>query len=199
MNRLMKIVAPRRQRGFTLIELSIVALILLVLAVVGVPSIQSLLIENRAPAAARDLQSAAVKIRQVRAANGAIATPYTGIAIAELGSMLRGSSYEVTPAAPAAATAIAHSIGSGDATPSVTIAAGTLAIAGDSFTVSLADVARAACASFASTFARQAEVIAITPAGGGSAATVKAAGGTFSAQAAQTTCADSNTIALTFR
>lgn len=195
MKRLLNTASIRLQRGFTLIELSVVALILLVLAVVGIPAIQDLMVENRAPAAAKDLQSAVQKMRMARASSGASATPYSSVSIAELGAMLRNTSYEVTGNP---ATAVAHPIGSGAAAATTAIAVGTLTTAGDSFVVSLADVAGQACSSFASTFGRQAEGISITP-NGGSAATVKAAGGTFNAQLAQTTCGARNTISLTFR
>ena len=189
------------QTGFTLIELTVVFLILVVLAVIAVPRIQSLIIENKTPTVARELQSAVTRMRGSRA--GAGATPYTGIAIAELGANLRNTSFTIDGPP---ATAVSHTLGSGAAAPTITIGAvNTGAGAGSGFTVLFTDVDAAGCGPLASTLAGAAEAVQI---GGGAAVTTtgvganaKAIGGAFNPGAAQTACgaADAVDMAFVFR
>jgi len=187
----------RRQAGFTLVELTVVFLVIVVLTVLAVPRVQAIIIEGSTPSVAQEMQRAVNRIRAARAGSGV--TPYSGVSVAELGAVLRNTSYTVSPPAPAAANAVQHALGSGQGTASVTVASGTLVSAGDSFTVSFAEVDRAGCAPLMATLAASAEVVSITPSGASSATVVKANGGTFSGGLAQSTCADRNTLAFTFR
>ena len=187
----------RRQAGFTLVELTVVFLVIVVLTVLAVPRVQAIIIEGSTPSVAQEMQRAVNRIRAARAGSGV--TPYSSVSVAELGAVLRNTSYTVSPPAPAAATGVQHALGSGQGTASVTVASGTLVSAGDSFTVSFAEVDRAGCAPLMATLAASAEVVSITPSGASSATVVKSNGGTFSGGLAQSTCADRNTLAFTFR
>jgi Tfp pilus assembly protein FimT len=188
---------PRRQQaGFTLVEMTVVFLVIVVLTVLAVPRVQALIIEGSTPSVAQEMQRAVNRIRSARA--GAGVTPYATVSLAEMGAVLRNSNYTVTPAAPEAATAIRHPLGSGQGAAALTVATGSLVAAGDSFVVTYAEVDRAGCAPLMATLSGSAEVVSITP-NGGNAIVVKANGGTFNGGLAQSTCADRNTLAFTFR
>lgn len=193
----------RQQAGFTLIELTVVFLILVVLAVIAVPRIQSLIIENKTPTVARELQAAVTRMRGSRASAGT--APYAGIAVAELGAMLRNTSFTVTGTP---ATAVAHAVGSGTVAPTVTIGpvnAGGTAGANSGFTVLLSGIDPSGCGPAVSTLSGAAEAIqvggaaAITTTGAG--ANAKAFGGVFNPAAAQTACdvAGAVNVAFVFR
>ena len=188
----------RAARGFTLLELTLVTMLLVILIVIAVPVIRSLMVEILAPSVSRDLQRAVVTIRQSRAVSSMLAAPYISIGLAELGSALRETSFEVRPAAPALASSISHPLGSGAGTPDVSVETGRIVVDGDSFVVRLANVAWQACSAFAASFSRQAHSIEISPQGG-VASIVKASGGAFDAQSAQAACAHSNLLVFTFR
>ena len=187
------------QLGFTLIEVTLVALVITVITVLAVPRVRSLIIENRVNSVARELLSAVGTIRGSREGLGT--TAYAGIAVAELGAVLRSSSYSVTGSP---ATAVTHAIGAGGAA-SVTISQATLpsGSAGDSFSVTLARVDRSACTKLALIASTDAEIITITPVGGGSAtSTVKAFNGSFNPTLAQSACDasdDGSAVTITFR
>ncbi len=185
--------AFKAQRGFTLIELGIVAAIIAFMLVLMMPNIKAKIIENKTSSVATQMQRAVVKIIGSRAGMGT--TPYTGIAIAELGQVLRDEGFPVTGSP---ATAVEHTLGTDAGTPSVTIAAATLNTAGDAFTITMNEVHRAACAGMATAMSGYAEVMTLTAAGG-SAATLKAAGGAYNPSLTLSNCGDRNTLALTFR
>jgi hypothetical protein len=71
--------------------------------------------------------------------------------------------------------------------------------AGDSFTLTFNTVNGAACADLAAALQVQARTVTI--AGAGAAVTVRAAGGVYNSQLAQTTCiaGDTNTLVFTFQ
>lgn len=183
----------RAQRGFTLIELGIVAAIVAFLLVLMMPNIKAKIIENKTSSVATQMQRAVVKIIGSRAGMGT--TPYTGISVAELGQVLRDEGFPVTGSP---ATAVEHTLGTDAGTPAVTIAAATLNAAGDSFTITMSEVHRAACAGMSTAMSGYAEVMTLTATGGGSA-TLKAAGGAYNPSLALSNCGDRNTLAFTFR
>ncbi|MFM7010852.1 MAG: prepilin-type N-terminal cleavage/methylation domain-containing protein, partial [Betaproteobacteria bacterium] len=47
---------PHAQRGFSLIEISIVTTIVMLIAILGIPAIQSYVIESKVPRVAEELQ-----------------------------------------------------------------------------------------------------------------------------------------------
>mgnify|MGYP002358514929 CR=1 FL=1 len=184
--------AAGRQRGFTLIELAIVGVIITIVMVLAMPSVKAKIIESKTPTVAGELQQAVVRINGSRASMGT--APYGTIAIAELGQVLRNTSFTITGAPP---TAVQHSLGTDAGVAAVTVAPATLNAANDSFTVTLAEVHRAACSGLAVTLSGYAEVISLTPNGGG-ATVLKAAGGVYDPALALSNCGERNTLAFTF-
>ena len=76
----MSIAIPRpisRQRGFSLIEVSIVAAIILLAAIIGIPAIGNYVIENKVPEVGRELQRFVVRTKTN--AQGAGTTPYAEV------------------------------------------------------------------------------------------------------------------------
>lgn len=80
----------RRQQGFSLIEVSVVAAILLMAAVIGVPAIHGYVIESRVPKLAEELQRFVVRMRIQAVSAGA--APYAGMDNAILAQALQDSS-----------------------------------------------------------------------------------------------------------
>lgn len=74
--------SPRRQQGFTLIELSVVAIILVVLGVLALPKIRELIISGRVSTAGQDLNRGVVQLKQVKAMTPS-ATPYATLPTAD--------------------------------------------------------------------------------------------------------------------
>lgn len=183
----------RTQSGFTLIELAIVGVIITIVMVLAMPSVKSKIIESKTPTVAGELQQAVVRINGSRASMGT--APYGAITIAEVGQVLRNTSFTITGTPP---TAVEHSLGTDAGVAAVTVAPATLNAAGDSFTLTLAEVHRAACAGLAVTLSGYAEVINLTPSGGG-ATVLKAAGGVYDPSLALSNCAERNTLAFTFK
>jgi hypothetical protein len=77
----------------------------------------------------------------------------------------------------------------------VTVAPATIAVAGDSFTVTAPTVNEAACPGLASSLSRAAEVISVN------GVAVKAVNGVYNGGTAQNACTagDTNTFVFTFR
>ncbi|CAB3690449.1 hypothetical protein LMG3458_02103 [Achromobacter deleyi] len=192
----------RRERGFSLVEVSIVTAIVLLIAIVGIPAIGSYVIENKVPKVAEELQRFIVSMR-VNAQGGGV-TPYAGLDTGAMANMLRDSSVlSVQGSGPSAR--IAHGLG-GSGTGSsgvVQVAATSLAGAGvgAAFTVTLNNVSNAACPALASVLQRVSEVISIE--GDNGSGVVKNALAVpavpYRAALAQTRCSqgDTNTFVFT--
>src|SRR5690606_33215651 len=86
----MRISFQRGMRGFTLIEVAIVAAIVLITAIIGIPAINTYVIENKVPKVGQDLQRFVARVKV--ASQGLGNTPYAEMNNAQLVSGLRGSS-----------------------------------------------------------------------------------------------------------
>jgi len=159
-----------RQRGFSLMEVSIVTAIVLLIAIVGIPAIGAYVIENKVPKVGEELQRfvASMKIN----AQGGGATPYTGLDTGALANAMRDSSVLAVQGAGASAR-IMHGLGGSGSGRSgvVEVAAATLGGAGlgSAFTLTLTNVSHAACPALASVMQRVSETISI---GGSSGAKI---------------------------
>src|SRR5690606_31215665 len=121
-------VSLHRQKGFTLVEVAIVAAIVLIAAIVGIPAINGYIIENKVPAVAQELQRFIARTKA--SSQGLGTTPYAGIGIVQLANALRGSSV-VTVSGAGAAAIVRHGLGASDGR--IVLAAGTMTSAGDAF------------------------------------------------------------------
>ncbi|GAA4322999.1 type 4 pilus major pilin [Pigmentiphaga soli] len=181
-----------RQRGFTLVEVAIVAAIVLIAAVVGVPAINGYVIENKVPSVAQDLQRFVVRMKA--STQGLGEAPYTGSTTALLGNALRGSGV-ITVSGTGAAAVVRHGLGASDGR--ITLAADTITVAGDSFAIGLDKVNEAACPGLAAAMQRVSERIVVNgdtvkePAAGG-------ATGAYDAVAADSACVAGDANAFTF-
>src|SRR6478609_9384848 len=97
-----------RQRGFSLMEVSIVTAIVLLIAIVGIPAIGAYVIENKVPKVGEELQRfiASMKIN----AQGGGVTPYTGLDTGALANALRDSTV-LSVQGTGAAASVAHGLG----------------------------------------------------------------------------------------
>ncbi|NYT69606.1 type 4 pilus major pilin [Pusillimonas noertemannii] len=167
-----------RQRGFSLVEVSIVTAIVLLLAIIGIPAIGSYVVENKVPKAGEELARFILQTK-VNAPNGT-SLPYAAIETAHFASLARDSSVFSVVGADAAARVL-HGLGSeGEVTVQP-------ADSGAAFSIGLSRVHHAACPSLASILQRVSDVITLTPDGGG-AVVVKDATTSYSALAVETQC-----------
>lgn len=159
-----KRVRPRvaQQRGFSLMEVSIVTAIVLLIAIVGIPAIGAYVIENKVPKVGEELQRfiASMKIN----AQGGGVTPYTGLDTGAMANALRDSSVLAVQGSGASAR-IAHGLGGSGSGRSgvVEVAAADMGGAGlgSAFTVTLTNVSHAACPALASVLQRVSDMISI--------------------------------------
>lgn len=155
------------QRGFSLIEISIVTTLMMLIAIIGIPAIQGYVIENKVPRVAEEMQRFVARMKANT--NGFGATPYLGIDSGALANALRTSSV-VSVAGFGARASIAHGLGgtghSGRGVISVEPQAVPGASSGSAFSLTLNDVNQAACPALASILQRLAEVVTIAGASG---------------------------------
>jgi prepilin-type N-terminal cleavage/methylation domain-containing protein len=152
----------RAQRGFSLIEVSIVTAIVLLIAIIGIPAIGAYVIENKVPKVGEELQRFIARAK-VNGQGGSM-TPYRNLHTGMLANSLRDSS--VLSVAGGDATAIvAHGLGGNGTVGNGTIALASADIAGggpgSAFSLTLTNVNNAACPSLASVMQRVAEVITL--------------------------------------
>lgn len=144
----------RRERGFSLVEVSIVTAIVLIVSIIGIPAINGYVVENKVPKVAGELQRYVARTK----ANGqGVAQPYTGIDTSNLARAMRGSSVLAVDAA--ALDRVAHGLG-GNGTATGLVAVGA-AESGAAFTLTLDAVNDAACPGLASLMQRVAERIEV--------------------------------------
>lgn len=181
----------RRQRGFTIVELTIAIGIIAILAIFGLPFARGLIIDGKVQPTATDITRAAAKVRSNFANQGA--TPYASITTASFANAARGLASAITITGTGTGSAMTHDIGATGA--AVTVASATITTAGDAFSVTLPTVNDAACPALAAQVSKSAEVITIN------GTSVKAAGGTYNGQTAGAACTsgDANTFVFTFR
>lgn len=177
------------QAGFSLVEVSIVMAIVLLLAIIAIPSVSAYVIESKVPKVGEELARFVLHTR-VNAANGD-PTPYSGITTSNLANMVRGSSIFSISGSDAAPTVL-HGLGS-DGQISVSEAA-----AGAAFTITLSNVNHAACPAISSVMQRVSDEITIIPQGG-TAAVIKNETTRYSALETEARCAqgDANTFSFT--
>lgn len=157
----------QRQKGFSLIEISIVTTIMMLLAIVGIPAIQGYVVESKVPRVAEELQRFVARLKVTT--NGFGASPYAGVDTRVLANALRGSSV-VAVSGEGASASVAHGLGgpgvSGRGVVRVAPYALSGAPIGSAFLLTLNDVNHAACPGLASILQRIAEVVTISGAGG---------------------------------
>ncbi|NLC36059.1 MAG: prepilin-type N-terminal cleavage/methylation domain-containing protein, partial [Alcaligenaceae bacterium] len=79
----------REQAGFSLVEVSVVMAIVLLLAIIAIPTVRSYVIESKVPRVGEELARFVLHAK-VNASDGS-ATPYGSIATVNLANMLRDS------------------------------------------------------------------------------------------------------------
>lgn len=194
----------RGQRGFSLIEVSIVTAIILLVAIIGIPAIGSYVIENKVPKVGEELQRFIARTKTN--AQGAGTTPYAGVDTGILANALRDSSV-VTVSGQGAAALVVHGLGGNGTAGNGTISLAPAAMAGggmgSGFSLTLTSVNNAACPALASVMQRVSEIIAVE----GSAGRQNVKDGSsnppvaYSASLVESLCAsgDKNTFVFTAR
>lgn len=178
-----------RQKGFSLVEVSIVTAIILLLAIIGIPAIGSYVVENKVPKAGEELARFILQTK-VNVPNGTT-QPYADIGTAHFAALARDSSvFSVTGAD--SSTRVLHGLGSEGEVIVQPVSAGT------AFSIGLSRVHHAACPSLASIMQRVSDTITLTPDGGG-ATVLKDANTPYSALTVETRCArgDANDFVFT--
>jgi len=196
--------SSHRQRGFSLIEVSIVTAIVLLVAIIGIPAIGSYVIENKVPKVGEELQRFVTRIKAN--AQGAGSTPYADIDTGALANALRDSSV-VAVSGIGNSAIVAHGLGGNGTSGNGTVTVASVAVAGggagSGFSITLTDVNNAACPALASVMQRVSDVITVAGRGGA----VKVKDSTlvpriaYSATAAEAQCTegDNNTFVFTVR
>ncbi|MER1968324.1 type 4 pilus major pilin [Castellaniella sp. GW247-6E4] len=165
-----------RQRGFSLIEVSIVTAIILLVAVVGIPAIGGYVVENKVPKVGEELTRFIVQAR-VNAGTGE-ASPYDALSVASLANMVADS----TVLTVMADGTVRHGLGAQGDVQVEPVEGGT------GFVVRLSAVNHAACPSIASVLQRVADTITVGQ-GVGQGRVVKDDATTYSALTAESACA----------
>lgn len=182
-------VKARAQRGFTLIELLVVLGIVAVLAVVGLPAVQNIAIEGRAPEVAKSVQSAIIKLTNNRSAGGTWASPPAG----ELASVLAGNT--TLKVVSGATPSVKHDLNRSGTDGNITFTAGTLVTANDSGKITMVEIDGVACPIMANSLAKVSSTMKIN-----STNVKTVAAPAYNGGAAQAACTvDKNTIEIQFR
>lgn len=176
-------------KGFTMLELVIVLGLIGILAAFTLPKMNSMLIAQKAQTVGREMQALIVKVRNGHQDVAPGSQPYTAVTTSEAANMLRETTFVVT--GTGAAATVTHPLGT--TTPTVSLAPGTLTVAGDSALITLANVNRGACPDLANYLAKSVDTISIN------GTNVKAVGGTYNATTAQNTCTDGDTNTFVFQ
>ena len=158
---------PKRQYGFSLIEISIVTTIMMLLAIVGVPAIQGYVVESKVPRVAEEIQRFVARLKVTT--HGFGASPYATVDTTVLANALRGSSV-VSVTGNGSGAHIAHGLGGSGVSGRGVIKVAPYAVSGaptgSAFLLTLNDVNHAACPGLASVLQRIAEVVRISGVGG---------------------------------
>jgi type IV pilus assembly protein PilA len=159
-----------QQQGFSLVEVSIVTALMIILAIVGVPALQSYVIENKVPKVAGDLQRFVSRMKVAGLGGGAV--PYQTIDQRVLINGMRSASV-VSVVGDGAGAEVAHGLGglgrAGNGIIEVAPEAVPGLPQGSAFSLTLKNINHAACPSLVTTMQRMASVIKVT----GSAGTVE--------------------------
>lgn len=188
----------RKQGGFGLIDISLALVVSLIVAALVVPVINGLLIENKVPTVAGEVQRYIGRTKTMAEVSGAL--PYANINTANnlVRAMEDSNVIRVTD------TTVAHNLGGSGTGANGTITVGPASLGGgangSAFVVTFSNVSQYACPSLATTLQGMAEQIVIN------GETVKTLGtnneqGTYNHLAAQEECVsgDNNTFTFTTR
>lgn len=188
----------RRQGGWTLVEVGAVIALVIILSIVGFPSVKGFFVQGRVPAAAGELQRFMSTARIM--SEGDSAMPYSAIDNAQnLAPSLRDSTvFKVT------GNTVAHRLGGTGVGSNGTITIAPAALGGgavgSAFSLTLTNVNHRACPVLASTLNGISEMISVN---GTVAKTLGAnsESGTFNAVTAQNLCVngDNNTFVFATR
>ncbi len=152
-----------RQRGFSLIEISMVTAIMMLIAIIGIPAIQAYVIENKTPRVAEEIQRFVARLKSHT--HGFGVAPYSGVNGATLANALRSSTVVSVNGSDAGAS-VAHGLGGKGAAGHgvITIAPQSIqgAAHGAAFAITLNHVNHAACPGVASILQRIADVVTIS-------------------------------------
>ena len=141
--RAVRSIGQKIQRGFTLIELGVVIVIIAVIGAFSLPAINSYIIEGKVQPVVDDV-TALTSIWRGNAAAVGGPTPYNTMganAAAVTGSFSTsaiGKAKALTPNGTGATATMTHPLGATNA--AVTAGIGTLTAAGDSFTITFANI-----------------------------------------------------------
>jgi len=195
---------PRRQAGFSLIEVSIVTAIVLLVAIIGIPAIGAYVIENKVPKVGEELQRFVARTKTFAQGSGPV--PYADIDTGSLANALRDSSV-VAVSGTGNSAVVSHGLGGSGSGANGTVTVVPAAVAGggsgSGFSITLTNVSNAACPGLASVMQRVSDVITVE--GRSGAAKVKDSTivprVAYSATAAESQCAegDNNTFVFTVR
>ena len=192
------------QAGFSLVEVAIVAAIVLLVAIIGIPAIGNYVIEHKVPKVGEALQRFAIRTKINGQGGGA--TPYLGIDTTALALAMRDNSvFDVSGSG--ASSVVAHGLGgrgmAGDGVVTLTPVSLDGIGAGAAFSLTLTNVSHIACPGIASVMQSVSARIGLTAAGG--AQVVKDATASpavpYSASRTANICApgDVNTFVFTIR
>jgi len=170
------LIEGRAQRGFSLIEVSIVTAIVLLIAVIGIPAIGGYVMENKVPKVGQELARFVMHTRVNAGTSGE--APYDGIGTQSLAALVADS----TVLTAAADGTVLHGLGGGGAVEVEPTDAGA------GFLVRLRQVNHVACPSIASVLQRVADRIVVSS-DAGPAQTVKDVNIVYSALATESACA----------
>lgn len=179
----------RQQRGFSLVEVSIVTAIVLLLAIVGIPAIGGFVIENKVPKVGEEL-SRFILQTTINSSHGATA-PYVDVDTGHFASLVRDSAI-FSVSGSGAQTKVLHGLGTAGEVQVTPVDSGA------GFAISLSNVNHAACPSLSSVMQRVAHTMTLAP-DGQSSTVIKNASTPYSALAVQSRCGkgDVNTFVFT--
>jgi type IV pilus assembly protein PilA len=155
------------QKGFSLVEVSIVTALMVILAIVGIPALQDYVVENKVPKVAADLQRFVARMKVTSLGGGE--RPYQNVDQRVLVNGLRGGS-AVTVRGESDNAIVVHGLG-GRGTRSngeITIApaSGPDRPSGSAFSLTLDHINHAACPMLVSTLQRLASLVTVSGRGG---------------------------------
>lgn len=182
---------PRRnkQGGFTILELTTVIAIIAILSILSLFALPPFIISGKVGPATNELLRGMQKMR-INAEGGGI-TPYAAANTSTFANLMRGGS--VFTVTGVGATATMNNSLRLLGTSLVTVAPGTMAVAGDSYVITAATVSDAACPGLAAAAQRGAERITIN------GTVVKASGGAYNGVTATAACTLLDTNTFTFQ
>ena len=163
------------QRGFSLVEVSIVTALMILIAIIGIPAVQGYVVENKVPRVAADLQRFVARLKV--SVMGAGAAPYARVDQRALINGLRDAA-AIQLLGKGKDLSVAHGLGGVGVGSSGTIRIRTASIPGfgdgSGFRLILSDVNHAACPALATVLQRMA--LQVTISGVGPAVEVKNSG-----------------------